>query len=173
MNSKRRWVTLLVIAFILCLLPPFIVPLFQICCGIMYVVGCIFGLGYKEICVIGNVYIQGAIWALSAFLPFIAVALSLRQGVSLKQVALAILSFGYGSICSLIFLGFVWRYQPPLIPAFDLCVENLRAVARQFGTTYEVVNIIFFVVFWALSLIGNGVAFYLLRRWLSNEREQG
>lgn len=166
MQSKKRWIIILVVAIGLCLLPLVIVPLFQICCYIMYAVGRIVGLGYKEICVIGNVYIQGAIWAISAFLPLLAVVLSLRGKISYKRVILAALTFGYGVVCTLIFLWFVWRYQPPLIPAFDLCVENLRAVARQFGTTYEVVNILFFVLFWLGSVVANGVAYYLLRKRL-------
>ena len=69
--DRKKIVIGVTIAFLLCCLPPLIPILFMVCCGVMRLLGYILGLTYREVCVIGNIYLQGAIWAASSLLPLI------------------------------------------------------------------------------------------------------
>ena len=44
------------------------------------------------------------------------------------------------------------HYHLPFDYAFDLCVEDLNWVAKKWHTTYQMVNIIIFVVLYLLLL---------------------
>lgn len=106
----------------------------------MFVLGKLVGLSYKEVCVIGNIYVQGALWALSSLLPLYATIRVITENFSLARAITTIIGIIYSFICSLVFIFFAYRYRPPLIHAFDLCVDNLYSVAKTLGTTYEVVK---------------------------------
>ena len=167
---KRRYtLAVAVIVLLICCLPPLIGPIFQLCCGVMRTIGNLIGLSYKEICVIGNVYIQGIIWVISSFLPHYIAIKAVVEKCILARVATVIVGAIYGVIYTLIFAYFASRYQPPLADAFDLCVKDLHLVAGRMGTTYEVVNIIFFVAFWGLSIISNYVAYRILKNKYENK----
>ena len=43
--------------------------LFDYCCQIMYALGNLLGLSYQEVCVIGNIYVQGALLVAAAAVP--------------------------------------------------------------------------------------------------------
>lgn len=152
-----------VAAFLICCcLPTFIVPVFQFCCRVMEQAGKVLGLTYKEVCVIGNIYVQGLLWAVSSALPLVAAIKAVRERRSLSRIMAVMVSAAYTMICLLIFAGFAWHYRPPLVSAFDLCVADLHNVTRMLGATYEVVNIIFFVVFWGLAIIVNYILFRII-----------
>lgn len=124
--------------------------LFDICCKIMSGLGSLLGLSYKEICVIGNIHIQGGIWLLSAMIPIIV--LMLRKQTSLIKKSYLILAIGYGFIHSILFIMFCGRYSFPIIEGFDVCVKDLQHIADNYSTTYQAVNIYIFVVGWLLSV---------------------
>ena len=44
-------------------------PLFYVCCQIMSTLGSLLGLSYQEVCVIGNIYVQGVLLVVAAALP--------------------------------------------------------------------------------------------------------
>ena len=121
--------------------------MFDICCQIMSSLGHFFGLSYKEICVIGNIYIQGGIWVLSTIVLLIATIKKKRKGVFSAGT--------YTVFCIFIMSYFCIRYAPPLAEAFDKCVADLRTIADLFHTTYEVVNIVIFVILWLVFVIMN------------------
>ena len=127
--------------------------LFDICCKIMSGLGSLLGLSYKEICVIGNIHIQGGIWLLSAMIPIIV--LMLRKQTSLIKKSYLMLAIGYGFIHSILFIMFCGRYSFPIIEGFDVCVKDLQHIAENYSTTYQAVNIYIFVVGWMLSVGGN------------------
>ena len=124
--------------------------LFDICCKIMSGLGSLLGLSYKEICVIGNIHIQGGIWLLSAMIPIIV--LMLRKQTSLIKKSYLMLAIGYGFIHSILFIMFCGRYSFPIIEGFDVCVKDLQHIAENYSTTYQAVNIYIFVVGWLLSV---------------------
>ncbi len=127
--------------------------LFDICCRIMSSLGDFFGLSYKEICVIGNIYIQGGIWVLSALSPFIALLWMIRKNTSLNKKLCLFLSIGYGLISSYIFVLLCKRYSfPTITTGFDICVEDLVSLAKAYNTTYQAINIYIFVIAWILCI---------------------
>lgn len=167
---KRKYtLVFVVIVLLICCLPPLIVPIFQLCCGVMMALGYLVGLSYKEVCVIGNVYMQGGLWVLSSLLPLFIAIKALVDRYTISRVITVIVGAIYSVIYTLTFIYFASRYQPPLAEAFDLCVKDLYLVAGRMGTTYEVVNIIFFVAFWGLSIISNYVAYRILKNKYENK----
>ena len=88
--------------------------LFDICCKILSGLGSLLGLSYKEICVIGNIHIQGGIWLLSAMIPFIV--LMQHKQTSMIRKTYLILAIGYGFIHSILFIMFCGRYSFPIMP---------------------------------------------------------
>lgn len=125
--------------------------LFDLCCKIMSEIGESLGFSYKEICVIGNIYVQGGLWLLSALLPVVTLIFH-KQPSYRKKLYLAV---GYGVICSILFILICVRYSFPITEGFDVCVNDLHWLARTFGTTYQVVNIYIFVIGWLLSVVLN------------------
>ena len=124
--------------------------LFDICCKIMSGLGSLLGLSYKEICVIGNIHVQGGIWLLSAMISII-VLMQHKQASLIKKSHL-ILAIGYGFIHSILFIMFCGRYSFPIIEGFDVCVKDLQHIARNYSTTYQAINIYIFVGGWLLSV---------------------
>lgn len=126
--------------------------LFDICCKIMSSLGDFVGLSYKEICVIGNIHIQGGIWLLSALLPIIAMIWTLWKQTSFGKLLYLIFAIGYGLGCSILLMMFVERYSFPITEGFDICVNDLRFIAKAYNTTYQAINILIFVIAWLLSV---------------------
>lgn len=124
--------------------------LFDICCKIMSSLGDFFGLSYKEICVIGNIHIQGGIWILLAWIP--TIVLMRHKQTSLTKKLYLISAWGYGLIHTMLFIMFCERYSFPITEGFDVCVMDLRQIAKIYQTTYQAVNIYIFVIGWLLSV---------------------
>lgn len=126
--------------------------LFDICCKIMSSFGNLIGLSYKEICVIFNLYVQGALWLLTALAPIAALIWKLRKKSSVRKVLYLFFAIFYALSCS--YLLFIWvdRYTFPLNEGFDICVGDLECLAKVFSTTYEAVNIYVFVLGWIISV---------------------
>ena len=125
--------------------------LFDICCKIMSSLGYLLGLSYKEICVIGNIYIQGGIWLLSALTPIIVLICKLCKRVSVSKILYLFFAICYGLCCSVLLLMFIVRYLP-ITEGFDVCVQDLRSIANAFNTTYQAINIFIFIIAWILSV---------------------
>ncbi len=124
--------------------------LFEVCCKIMAGLGNLLGLSYKEICVIGNIYLQGGIWVLFTWIP--TIVLMRHKQTPLTKKLYFILALGYGLIHTMLFIMFCGRYSFPIIDGFDVCVKDLQHIARNYSTTYQAINIYIFVVGWLLSL---------------------
>lgn len=123
--------------------------LFYMCCEIMYTLGNLLGLSYKEVCVIGNIYVQGALLLAAAAVP-LWYALKQKSHYILKTAA------SVNVLCvSALVLYFCFRYAPPLVASFDRCVEDLKSLAEAWQTTYVAVNIVFFVLWWGASIFWN------------------
>ena len=57
----------------------------------------------------------------------------------------------YGLCCSALLSIFIVRYLP-ISEGFDVCVQDLRFLAKAYNTTYQVVNIFIFIIAWILSV---------------------
>ena len=130
--------------------------LFYFCCQIMSTLGNLLGLSYQEVCVIGNIYVQGALLVAAAALP-LWYAYKQEKHYLLKAVACVNVL-----CCAALVFYFCFRYAPPLATSFDRCVEDLKSLAEAWHTTYAVVNIVIFVFWWLASIAWNLLAtFYI------------
>ena len=123
---------------------------FGICVLFLLLLGKLFGLTYKQISVVFNLWIQGAILTLSGVLPFvIAITWAPRLFYGLFVFIFALYGFAY----IYAFIKMLRHYHLPFDYAFDLCVEDLECLAKKCHTTYQIVNLIIFIVLF-LILIG-------------------
>ena len=130
--------------------------IFLECCGVMAYFAWLLGLTYQEFCVIGNIYLQGAICLLAALAPLL---LCIRT----KQVPWKwLLSGGNALLHLVIILLFFGHYWMPLERAFDLCVQDLNRIGALFGSSYVMVNIIIFVILFVVDLALNALLYLLL-----------
>ena len=125
--------------------------LFQICVHFLNWLGKITGLTYVEISVVFNLWIQGGLLVISALIPF-AIALNhyAKGTANLSSIILA------GTLLLLYSVVFCWifvHYGISMKYAFDLCVDDLLHLAKLWHTTYNMVNIIIFIIGW-LAAIG-------------------
>ena len=110
-------------------------------------------------------------WIDLALLPFGLCVLFLLLlgklfGLTYKQISvllLAIIFAFYGIFHMYAFIKMLRHYHLPFNDAFDLCVVDLQRAARKWHTTYQIVNLLIFVLFY-LILIGFNVliCYYLL-----------
>lgn len=133
-----------------------VISLFGLCCGAMAVVGWVFGLTYVEFCVIGNIWVPClGIIAASVYLICGCVKGFGRHPV----IALSGIIFGIVEIVGMVAL--LWHYRGSMNEAFYTCVRDLRYIAALAGTTYEVVNLVIYVlgsvVLMAIDVIGGKV----------------
>ena len=120
--------------------------LFYFCCDVMYMLGNLLGLSYQEVCVIGNIYVQGTLLVAASIVP-VWFAFKQKSHYALKAAAcINVLCY------SALFLYFCFRYAPPLAASVDRCVEDLKNLAEAWHTTYVVVNIVIFVLWWVASI---------------------
>ena len=126
------------------------------CCGVMAYFAWLLGLTYQEFCVIGNIYMQGAICLLAALAPLL---LCIRT----KQAPWKwLLSEGNALLHLVIISLFFGHYWMPLERAFDLCVQDLNRLGAIFGSSYVMVNIIIFVILFVVDLALNALLYLLL-----------
>lgn len=116
--------------------------LFGLCCGAMAGVGWVLGLTYIEFCVIGNIWVPciGLI-AGSVYLIYGSI-----KGME-RHNLLAPLGILFGITEILIMAALLWHYWGTMNYAFYQCVKDLGSLAAIFGTTYQVVNLVVYVVY--------------------------
>ena len=136
---KFRWVDL-------ALLP------FAICVGFLMLLGKLCGLTYKQISVVFNLWLQGAMLVLSAILPLVISVIHLCGCFTFPKLLVVIFLVIYAFASMWAFLRMLHHYHLPVNRAFDRCVHDLQALARKWHTSYQVVNLLIFVVAFLLLL---------------------
>lgn len=133
----------------------FLIP-FAACVLFLRGLGLLFGLNYKQISVIFNLYLQGGLLCITGVLPFTAMAASCFVCCpSWCSVALLLALAFYAC---LYIIGFVWlikHYKLPCNDAFDRCVADLQWLGRKWNMSYYAVNLIIFVAGWLSFVIIN------------------
>ena len=141
---------------------------FGSCCVSMGVAGFAWGLSYKEICVICNIYMQCGILLISVF--YLGWTCYRRYCNNSNRWNLILTVFG--CIYSLVaVIGLIWiigHYAMPLEDAYDLCYHELVALSHKYKTTYNNVNYIIFIVGFLAIVITNftlagGLRYLLIR----------
>ena len=150
MKRKFRWIDLALLPFGLCVL-------------FLLLLGKLFGLTYKQISVVFNLWVQGAVLALSGLAPLGVVIYKMLESFSTGWLVLTIITACYGIVYVYAFIKMLQHYRLPFNAAFDLCVNDLQRLARKWHTTYQIVNLLIFVLFYLLLLGQNiFICYYLI-----------
>ena len=150
MRRKFRWIDLALLPFGLCVL-------------FLLLLGKLFGLTYKQISVVFNLWVQGAVLALSGIAPFGVAVYKFIESFSVSWMILAIILACYGLVYVYAFLKMLQHYHLPFNDAYDLCVRDLKWIAKKWHTTYYIVNLLIFVLFYLILLGFNiFICYYLI-----------
>ena len=139
MRRKFRWIDLALLPFGLCVL-------------FLLLLGKLLGLTYKQISVVFNLWVQGAVLALSGIAPFGVAVYKFIESFSVSWMILTIILACYGLVYLYAFLKMLQHYHLPFNDAFDLCVRDLKWIAKKWHTTYYIVNLLIFVLFYLILL---------------------
>lgn len=169
-----KWIISLMLTFLLCNLIVGIfgsvftgqsidMCFFASCCASMGIVGVAWGLTYKEIFVLVNIYLQGGICLLSAlWLTWNA----FRAYLSRKTIFDAMLMAIGITVGGFYFAAFLWlcnHYAMPITDAYNLCYHEMKQLAREFHTTYNIVNYFIFILLFLTVVIINLAAGALMK----------
>ena len=126
---------------------------FMLCVRSLLLLGKLCGMTYKQISVVFNLWLQGAVLMLSGLAPAATAIYKLVSGGSSIWLAVAALLLVYAAAHIYGFVRMLQHYHLPFDRAFDLCVEDLFLWAKKWNTTYEAANLIIFVLLF-LAFIG-------------------
>ena len=149
MKRKFRWIDLALLPFGLCVL-------------FLLLLGKLFGLTYKQISVVFNLWVQGAVLALSSLAPFGVAIYKMTESFSMWWLAISIVLLIYGIAYVYAFIKMLYHYHLPFNDAFDLCVRDLKWYATSWHTTYYIANLLIFVLFYLILLGLNSLISYYL-----------
>ena len=149
MKRKFRWIDLALLPFGLCVL-------------FLLLLGKLFGLTYKQISVVFNLWVQGALLTLSGLAPLGFTLYKLQESLSLGWFLGALVLACYGGVYVYAFIKMLRHYHLPFDDAFDLCVKDLMWVAEKWHTTYHMVNLLIFILFYLILLGLNILTCYYL-----------
>ena len=149
MKRKFRWIDLALLPFGLCVL-------------FLILLGKLFGLTYKQISVVFNLWVQGAVLMLSGMAPFGIAIYKMLESFSMGWLLLTIILALYGAAYLYAFMKMLHHYHLPFDAAFDLCVDDLKRIAVRWHTTYEMVNLLIFILFYLVLLCLNVLLCYYL-----------
>ncbi len=136
---KFRWIDLALLPFGLCVL-------------FLLLLGKLVGLTYKQISVVFNLWVQGAVLALSGIAPFGVIVYKMLESFSIGWLFLSIIFAIYGMVYVYAFVRMLKHYHLPFNDSFDLCVRDLQWLAKRWHTTYQMVNLLIFVLFYLILL---------------------
>jgi hypothetical protein len=146
---KFRWIDLALLPFGLCVL-------------FLLLLGKLVGLTYKQISVVFNLWAQGAVLALSGLAPFGVIVYKMLESFSMGCLLLCIVFAFYGMAYVYAFVKMLKHYHLPFNDAFDLCVRDLQWLAKKWHTSYQMVNLLIFVLFYLILLGLNFLICYYL-----------
>lgn len=149
MRRKFRWIDLALLPFGLCVL-------------FLLLLGKLFGLTYKQISVVFSLWVQGTVLALSGLAPFGIAVYKMMESFSMWWLALSAVLLIYGIAYGYAFIKMLQHYHLPFDAAFDLCVDDLQRLAKKWHTTYQMVNLLIFILFYLILLGLNILICYYL-----------
>lgn len=133
-------------------------------CCVLFLLGLgkLCGLTYKQISVVFNLWVQGAILMLSGLFVWFSIVYRCYATQDANWLCVAIIYLPVAFLYVYGFIRMMRHYHLPFNDAFDRCVGDLQKLARKWHTTYQIVNLLIFVVFFLLLLSLNIVSGYLL-----------
>ena len=140
--------------------------LFQLLCGLLYLVGYPFGWTYQETSIYICIYLWPILCCLST-VPIIFVSLSCIVKHKISGIVLTLLSVVY-LMYYLFYTNLVIdRYNISNVNSFNNCMLDLQMIARQTGVTYEALNIYIYVVLFIIIMTIN-YTIYRIIKWYRN-----
>ena len=136
---------------------------FGLCVLFLLLLGKLCGLTYKQISVVFNLWLQGVVLMLSGLAPFGIAVYKMMGSFSLWWLLLSAVLLIYGFAYVYAFIKMLQHYHLPFNAAFDLCVDDLQRLAAKWNTTYQMVNLLIFILFY-LILLGLNIliSYYLM-----------
>ena len=136
---------------------------FGLCVLFLLLLGKLCGLTYKQISVVFNLWLQGVVLMLSGLAPFGIAVYKMMGAFSLWWLLLSAVLLIYGFAYVYAFIKMLQHYHLPFNAAFDLCVDDLQRLAAKWNTTYQMVNLLIFILFY-LILLGLNIliSYYLM-----------
>lgn len=136
---------------------------FGLCVLFLLLLGKLCGLTYKQISVVFNLWLQGVVLMLSGLAPFGIAVYKMMGAFSLWWLLLSAVLMIYGFAYVYAFIKMLQHYHLPFNAAFDLCVDDLQRLAAKWNTTYQMVNLLIFILFY-LILLGLNIliSYYLM-----------
>lgn len=132
--------------------------IFFACCGIMTLLGKLFGWTYNEACVYINLYLQYAVLMLSALSVIYVAVKKLGQGITTRRRTVLLLTVLYNVPFGLLEIFLLNRYgNMDCETALAICRDDLYALGTHLDiptnmphykkgrTEYYIVNLIIFV----------------------------
>ena len=135
---------------------------FGLCVLFLLLLGKLCGLTYKQISVVFNLWLQGVVLMLSGLAPFGIAVYKMMGAFSLWWLLLSAVLLIYGFAYVYAFIKMLQHYHLPFNAAFDLCVDDLQRLARKWHTTYQMVNLLIFILFYLILLGLNILICYYL-----------
>ena len=110
---------------------------FMLCVGFLLLLGKLCGLTYKQISVVFNLWVQGAVLMLSGVAPAAAAIYKLVSCGSVQWVVVTVLLLVYAAAYVYGFVRMLQHYHLPFDRAFDLCVKDLMLWAKKWHTHWR------------------------------------
>ena len=136
---------------------------FGLCVLFLLLLGKLCGLTYKQISVVFNLWLQGVVLMLSGMAPLGIAVYKMMGSFSMWWLLLSAVLLIYGFAYVYAFIKMLQHYHLPFNAAFDLCVDDLQRLAGKWHTTYQMVNLLIFILFY-LILLGLNIliSYYLM-----------
>lgn len=138
----------------------FVKFVFAILCGILYVIGLLFGWNYKEVSVYICIYLCPLICVFFAL--FTTYKAIVKKNKPLFIILNSVLSALYLIITIVIFRHYIGM---PIDQQFNDCMTKLMSIAKITGLSYEAVNLLIYVV-----LLSSIIIFHIAELLFMNKK---
>lgn len=128
---------------------------FVLCVMFLNILGRCFGMSYKRISVVFNLYIQGAILLVSGCLPFFSSVYRCFVDLHWTNIIVALSAFIYSILYIAGFYWFIRYYHGDTEMVFYRCVSDLNRIARYWHMSYMAVNLVIFIFLWLGLVVFN------------------
>lgn len=140
--------------------------LFELLCGLLYLVGYPFGWTYQETSIYICIYLWPILCCLST-VPIIMVSLSCIVKHKISGIMFTLFSIVYLMYYIFYTNLAISRYSINNANSFNNCMLDLQMIAKQAGITYEELNIYIYVVLFAAIMAFNYTVYRIIK-WYKN-----
>lgn len=131
--------------------------IFKFLAGCLYLIGILFGCSYQTTSIVMCVYLWPILCTLTTF-PILYMSIQKRKWI------IAICAIFYTSFCIGITAYFINRYNLNDPNAFMNCMIDLDSLAKYMGMSYELLNILIYVVAFILIQLFNYISYKKIKK---------